>query len=236
LREHLAWAKKHYEIIRLSDLVRELQNGNAAQRNRLAITFDDGYRNFLDCALPILADLQIHATLFVPAAKVGGFNEWDAGRQGYPRLSLMTFAELSTLPEDLVEIGSHGLNHLPLHRVPFDVLEAEIKDSQSILEQKLGRPVTLFSFPHGYHCDEGRRGKTSYGLKLFEEAGYNAACTTRWGRFNSAHNVFALHRVGIDHTDTLKDFQNKLAGYYDWLATKESLARWVRKVRSRLTY
>ena len=229
LRSQLAWAMEHYEIVALGELVKGLQDEPPLKRNQLAVTFDDGYRSFLDCALPILVDLRIHSTLFVPAAKVGGFNDWDAGKRGYPKLPLLTFNDLRTLPEDLVEIGSHGLRHLPLNRVPPDILEKEVKDSRSILEHRLGRSVTLFSFPHGYHCDEGRRNNRPNGRQLLEEAGYHAACTMRWGRFNSTRDVFALRRAAIWPGDTLKDFENKLGGYYDWLVLKESFARWLRK-------
>ena len=235
LREHLKWAKEHYEIVRLRDLVRGLRSSDPGQKNQLAVTFDDGYRNFLDCAIPVLVELRIHATLFVPAAKVGGYNEWDANRPGYDKMPLLSFPELKSLPGDTVEIGSHGLNHIPLHLAPLETLEKEIRDSRDILEQGLERLVTLFSFPHGYHCDEGRPGNASGGKQLLRDAGYTAACTMRWGRFNSARDAFALHRVGVGPADTLMDFKNKLTGYYDWLTAKESLARWVRGTRARLT-
>jgi peptidoglycan/xylan/chitin deacetylase (PgdA/CDA1 family) len=44
-----------------------------------ALTFDDGYVDFADAALPILARRGLHATLFVPGGLLGATNAWDLG-------------------------------------------------------------------------------------------------------------------------------------------------------------
>jgi hypothetical protein len=115
------------------------------------------------------------------------------------------------------------------------VLEKEVTLSRTILEQELGRPITLFSFPYGRHWTDCRR-KFPDARLLFEEAGYLAACTTRWGRFNILKDLFALRRIGIWPSDTQLDFKQKLAGHYDWLAGKEDAVRSIRRLVSGLRY
>ncbi|HST04785.1 MAG TPA: polysaccharide deacetylase family protein, partial [Chloroflexia bacterium] len=46
-------------------------------KKRMVLTFDDGTRDFVDNALPVLQELDITATLFIVAGKVGGRRDWD---------------------------------------------------------------------------------------------------------------------------------------------------------------
>ncbi len=228
LCQQLEWTKQHYELVKLGDMVENLRGRIPSSKDQLAVTFDDGYRDFLENAVPVLLDLEVPATLFVPAAKVGGFNDWDADNRGYERKSLLTFSELSNLPEELVDIGSHGLDHRPFHTMSLKEIERQLTESRSLLEQHLGQAISLLSFPHGRHYDHEMRGTKARGKGLLQDAGYRAACTIRWGRFNSADNLDALRRVTVSSEDDLKSFQDKLAGYYDWLVPKEFCARKVR--------
>jgi len=53
--------------------------GEAESQELTSITFDDGYVDFAELAVPALQARGLHATLFVPAACIGGINEWDRG-------------------------------------------------------------------------------------------------------------------------------------------------------------
>jgi peptidoglycan/xylan/chitin deacetylase (PgdA/CDA1 family) len=64
LYEQLKYCKEHFHIVGLDDYFA----GNFAPgKMNIAITFDDGYLNNLELALPVLEDLQIPATFFVTA-------------------------------------------------------------------------------------------------------------------------------------------------------------------------
>ncbi len=64
LYEQLKYCKEHFHILGLDDY---FQGNFEPGRMNIAITFDDGYLNNLELALPVLEDLQIPATFFVTA-------------------------------------------------------------------------------------------------------------------------------------------------------------------------
>jgi len=66
---------------------------------------------------------------------------------------LMSWPELKALDPDLVTIGSHTLTHPILTRLDAPGLEREIGGSRRLLEERLGRPCTLFCYPNGSHDD-----------------------------------------------------------------------------------
>jgi peptidoglycan/xylan/chitin deacetylase (PgdA/CDA1 family) len=221
-REHIAWLKERYAIVSLSELVDSLSLPRGCGEDMVSITFDDGYVNFAELALPVMKEYNVHATVFVPSGKVGQYNDWDEGRDDFAKMPIMSYEELEKLPKDSVEIGSHGISHSKLDRLPRHEALREIVRSRLDLEQNLGRPVHFFSFPYGGYpfrqgMNDGHNGKDAL-------SSYAAACTIRWGRFNSYAERYALRRVGIWDSDTFDDFIDKVLGYYDWIAIKENLA------------
>ncbi len=58
------YLKKHYRIVALSQMHRELKEGHAVPPT-MAITFDDGYRDLYTHAFPVLRRLQIPATIYL---------------------------------------------------------------------------------------------------------------------------------------------------------------------------
>ena len=58
-----------YDVVPLRTAVEAL--GQPQARQMASITFDDGYHDFSELAVPVLKRLGLHATLFVPAGKVG---------------------------------------------------------------------------------------------------------------------------------------------------------------------
>jgi peptidoglycan/xylan/chitin deacetylase (PgdA/CDA1 family) len=90
-------------------------------------------------------------------------------------------------------IGSHTLTHPNLPNAgPSDACR-EIRGSKARLEQELGVPVTMFSYPNG----GAERYMTSEIAALVREAGFEAA-TTSWNGFAGPHSdLFALERVQV---------------------------------------
>jgi peptidoglycan/xylan/chitin deacetylase (PgdA/CDA1 family) len=60
----MAHIARHYRVLSVEELVARLQDGRVP-RNALAITFDDGYRDNLTHAAPILKRLGLPATVFL---------------------------------------------------------------------------------------------------------------------------------------------------------------------------
>ena len=212
LERQLVALKTRRRVVPLVEAVRLL--GRPEASGLAAITFDDGYRDFAELAVPALSALQLHATLFVPSAWIGKTNVWDAGYAA--ERAIMTSHELRQLDPSRVTIGAHGLTHRRLARLEVSILHEETASARKILEDICGHSVTLFAYPYGQADDFDESAE-----RAVEDAGFLAACSTRFGRGSSPEERFRLRRVGIMPGDSIEVVERKLDGAYDWLAWKE---------------
>ena len=221
-RQLVALARRR-RVVPLRDALESL--GRRESGGLSAITFDDGYRDFAELALPVLRAKRLHATLFVPAGWLGKSNGWDAQR---PQRGILAARELRELDEDRVTIGAHGLTHTRLLGLPAKQLEAETSVARRLLEDACGRAVTLYAYPHGQRDDFDVSAE-----RAVADAGFVAACSTRFGRGSRPTERFRLRRVGIEPGDSLARVEQKLDGAYDWIASKEALGVLVRGAQRR---
>lgn len=138
-----------YRLVGLTEALDLLDSGVRTDP-LVALTFDDGYANFLDAAIPVLAETGASATLYPAVGHLGGPAQWLgpwAGAFG----PLLDWSQLTEVAAAGVEIGNHGLLHHPLDVLPPAQLRNEIMTSRDRLEQALGRPIRSFCYPHGYH-------------------------------------------------------------------------------------
>lgn len=222
--QQLAALSKRRRVVPLVEAVTSL--GRPESADLAAITFDDGYRDCVELALPILRAERLHATLFVPAGWIGKSNAWDAER---PRRNILTARELRVLDADTLAIGAHGLSHARLSRLPTTKLKAETATARTILEDACERPVRLFAYPYGQRDDFDQAAEAAVA-----DAGFIAACSTIFGRASAPDERFRLRRVGLEPGDSLTTVERKLDGAYDWIASKEALGAFSRRLR-RLT-
>ncbi|MGJ5896869.1 polysaccharide deacetylase family protein [Streptomyces niveiscabiei] len=154
----------------------------------IGLTFDDGYTDFVDRALPVLRAHGMNATLFVLPGRLGGDNAWDPLG---PRKPLLTADGIREAAAQGVEIGSHGLTHVDLTKADDATLAAETAESRSRLQNLLKTDVTGFCYPYGT-IDER-------AVTAVRDAGYAYACAIDPGPLNGVH---ALPRVHIGQNDT----------------------------------
>ncbi len=191
--QQLRWLSRWSNVVPLEETLR------AESRRSIAITFDDGYRDNLTVALPLLEKFRLPMTLFVTA----GF----LGRKDF--LSKEELRELSRHP--LVTIGAHGLWHRHFNRLIPDDARFELVESRRLLEEITGQTVDLLAWPYG-ECNAELEA-------LSAECGYRASWSV-WKGTNSAHSRW---RVPLGRKDDLVRFVAKASGVY--ASTK---ARWHR--------
>jgi len=171
--------------------------------HHVAVTFDDGFKNFYECALPELVKRGIPATMFVITDVIGK----TFGPDGYAE-EVMSLEQIRALPESLVTIGSHTLTHPLLPSINLDQAKREIALSRAKLEEQLHRRIVLFSFPYG--------GFNQKLVEMCHEAGYQRIFSTLpHFAFREPHE-FVTGRVPVDPTDWPLEFRLKLAGAYRW--------------------
>lgn len=144
--------------------------GQGCTDRLVAVTFDDGYRDFLTGALPVLAETGAGATLYVSVGHLGAYAEW-LGPHAPAFGKLLTWAELGEVAAAGVEIASHSLVHHPLDVLPAAQLREEITRSKGELEQRLGGPVRGFAYPHGYNGAKVRAAVLAAGHDNATEVG-----------------------------------------------------------------
>ncbi|MER6249195.1 polysaccharide deacetylase family protein [Streptomyces griseorubiginosus] len=154
----------------------------------VGLTFDDGYADFLDHALPVLTSHGFGATLFVLPGRLGGENAWDPLG---PRKPLLTADGIREAAEAGVEIGSHGLTHVDLTQADDVTLKSEIVESRALLEELTGTQVGGFCYPYGTLDQRA--------VDTVRDAGYRYACAIDPGPINGP---LALPRVHIGQQDT----------------------------------
>lgn len=157
----------------------------------VGITFDDGYRNVYENALPVLHAHGFTSTTYFVSRQVGGYNLWDAERM--PRDDCMSLAELREWAAHGQEVGAHTLDHVRLGDLPPAEARRQIEGSKAELEDMVGRPVEAFSYPYGSHND--RVAETA------REAGYATATTTVKAKATAADDPMRLPRLTAKRTD-----------------------------------
>ena len=173
----------------------------------VAITFDDGYLNNLQHALPILKRNGFTATCYAVSNALGGWNQWDA-EKGIPRKALMDRAQLREWLAAGMDVGAHSRNHLDLLLQDDKTALDEIAGCKSELESALNVEVRHFCYPYG-HFNEPHR-------KMVEQAGYASATTVQRARVLASDNVYALPRVLVAQATNWAQFLAKITtGYED---------------------
>nr|WP_296069314.1 polysaccharide deacetylase family protein [uncultured Actinoplanes sp.] len=189
LREHLAALHAGgWQTLTFSEAVARLRDPARAGHGRpaVALTFDDGFADFLD-ALEILREHRASATLYVPTAHVGRRAGWLTGSDA--DRPLLTWAALTDIQDTGVEIGSHGHQHAALDLGPPDRIEQDLLTSRLMLEDRLGVPVTTLAYPYGHHTGKTRRAAL--------RAGYGNACTVTGLAATSGDPVLAMPRLAV---------------------------------------
>jgi peptidoglycan/xylan/chitin deacetylase (PgdA/CDA1 family) len=193
----------------------------------VAVTFDDGFENILENALPELEKRGVPSTLFIPTELLGQYPPWlttaaDQNRYG----KLMSANQLRRLPSDLVTIGSHGMTHCLLPSLNEESAKRELSESRVKLEKLLNRKVTLFSFPYG--------ASNQHLVQWCQEAGYERVFTSSPVVAYANPKEFETGRVWAEPTDWPLEFRLKILGAYRWLPWAFALKREVLSFKRRL--
>jgi peptidoglycan/xylan/chitin deacetylase (PgdA/CDA1 family) len=187
----------------LDDGLDKLREG--ALGRHVCVTFDDGYRDNLENAIPVLRDLGIPATIFVASGMIDGTAPVSWYRQPPPLLSWDELREISQ--GGLVAIGAHSRTHPALPKLPDEEAWGEVAGSRADIEKRTGRPVTSFAYPSGLY---GERE-----VRMARDAGYRVAVTCAPGANGPGQRPHELRRLIVGPRDDLTMFEAKLTGLLD---------------------
>lgn len=144
----MLYLKRHnLRGVSMRELYLALNAGEAT--GLVGVTFDDGYEDFLDAAVPTLEKLGFSATVFVVAGMLGSENNWEHGGGPRPRLKLLGADGVREVSDRGMEIGSHTVTHPRLSGLDSETLIHEVEDSRQMLTEIVNAPVEGFSYPYG---------------------------------------------------------------------------------------
>ena len=203
--EQMSWLERHgLRGVGIGSLVDAMCAGR--QRGLVGLTFDDGYVNVLEAAVPELLRHGFTASMFILSNRLGGANEWDKG----PVWPLMSADQVRELAAAGMEVGSHGATHQRLDGADADQLEAEVSGSREILGELLGAPVRGFAYPFGLMDAAAGRA--------VRDAGYDYACTVATPR--SELGLMALPRIYVGQRDDARRMATKRLLFRGYVAVK----------------
>lgn len=196
----MRFLKEHkYNAIPLEEMVSLVKNKKKIPPRTLIITFDDGYKDNYSYAFRTLKKYKIPATIFIITGEVG-------------RPDRLSWEEIKEMQGSrLISFGSHTLSSTPLIDIkPDEEIKRQIFESKKILEEKLGQPVTTFSYPQGRFNAKIKQ--------LVKDAGYSLAVGTFPGKRFANDDLFLLKRLRIsENAGNLFVFGFEISGYYTFL-------------------
>ena len=189
----IRWLQERFDIVPLAEAQHRIDSGS----NRwptVAITFDDGYADNCNFALPLLLREKIPFTYFVTTQnlceRTPFLHDLKAGQPLQPN----TPEEVAELAAAGVEIGAHSQTHVDLGQVKnTEELEREIVDCKAVVESLVKRPVRYFAFPYGQ-----AKNITRKAFRMAFAAGYAGVCSAYGGYNFPGEDAFHLQRIHGD--------------------------------------
>ncbi len=194
-------SKWGFQFLSLDEFARVHTGSLPLPPRSVLLTFDDGYRNCITHAFPVLQERGIRPVIFLHTTRSGA----ELGTN----LELMTWEDVRGV-QRAVDIGSHSHSHPVLRTLQEDELAEDIAQSTLICERELGvRPIS-FAYPGG-----------KYNHRVIEavrRAGYTMAFTIRHGLVRPHDDALQLRRIGITkHTSDVELYAHAI-GVGEWYA------------------
>ena len=197
LEEQLAFLRENdFYSLAIEEWAAAGSENRAVPGHPVILTFDDGYVDFAEHAVPLLERYGFRAEVFVVTGLAGATNAWEIEWSG--RDPLMDWSTLTALPEHTVRIGSHTHSHRRLVALSSADALRELVNSRATLEDHLGRRVSSLAYPYGA-ADEAIQ-------RLAGAAGYDFAYTTHEWWAYLARNLLKLPRLEVQRGQSIADF------------------------------
>ena len=187
----------------------------------MAITFDDGYQDFLTNAFPVLEERGFPVSVFLPTEYIGEHTREFKGKR------CLTWDQVRRLSRAGVHFGSHTATHPQLYSLPDTNQEEEVRRSKVEIEDRLGVAVDAFSYPFAFPQHDARfRARLR---AILESCGYVYGVCTVLGRVRHGDDRFFARRLPVNTLDDARLLRAKLEGGYDWLHGIQYVAKALRR-------
>lgn len=223
-------------MVPLNSVVEGLGSTRSNKKPQVAITFDDGYADNFEHALPALANHGLAATFFVTTGFVGR----DAAVLSYLRklratdapIEPMSWEQVRALADAGMEIGAHTHGHPNLADIAPAQVAHELGDSRRELEDRLESAVLGMAYPFG----KPGRHFNRHVVRIAKEAGYLYAAAAFSRGVRSGDSPFAFPRFFATR-DSVASLSEKVFGAWDRLGwVQENTPAWMLRLMSGTRY
>jgi peptidoglycan/xylan/chitin deacetylase (PgdA/CDA1 family) len=178
-----------FHVINLAQLEQYLYHSHPLPRKPVLITFDDGNRDNVTIALPILRKYNFSAVEFIPGSFIG--------TEG------ITPEEIVTLDSAGWDIGNHTFSHRKIPNLSPEDQRDELQRTNKLLERILkGKKVRYFSYPVGKY--------NQTAINTLKSEGFALAFTTESGWVDQDTDPFMIPRVSVGPATNLELFKAKV--------------------------
>lgn len=215
--DQMHWLKGHAQVVSLGNLVDLLSERKALPERAVALTFDDGFLDFHDCAAPILQKHSLPATVFLPTAWCGKTNSWPGQPSWVEPQPLMDWTQVAELSRRGIEFGGHSVSHASLTDIPAAQMEKEVCDCKNAIAEHTGSVARFFCYPYGKWNDSVRRAVKQH---------YAGACSTAAGVLDQNSDIFSLPRVDAHYVRNPSWFRSMFTRrFLTYVATRRLIRR-----------
>lgn len=216
--EHLNWLRANTTIVSFDRAFEVLAN-ESARGPHVVITFDDGYADNYEFAMPLLLKYKVPATFFVTTGLVArdryAVERCEMLRKApFNDIRPMDWLQLREMSELGMAIAAHTDTHPNLALMPRRAAVRELTISRERLEQELGSAVLSMAYPFGKPgCHF-----TEETMSAAEEAGYQRAAAVIYRSIRTTDSPFAIPRFTIAR-DSVETLREKVLGWWDILGS-----------------
>jgi len=164
-------------VTRCGDYLSLCAGGNELDRDKVLLTFDDGYSSQVETLCKLGREKGVGAVVFVVVGSVGkrGYASWSA---------------LRDLANEGYGVQSHGYSHSVLTSLDWGSLKEEMKRSREELQERIGQVVWGLALPQGFY--------NTRVLLAASEEGYRICFTSRYGtgiRYHTRSSTILVPRI-----------------------------------------
>ena len=175
------------QVVPLSE-VRQLVGGIVPTKPTVAITFDDGFRNFYEYGFPILRGFGFSATVFLVTDHCCKNNSWSSQPSSVERRPLLRWPVIKEMSTAGISFGSHTRMHPDLEVISMRDVEKELVISKKTIEDAIGSSVDALAYPYGTYNER---------VKNLAQAHYALACSTTLDFARSDSDIYGLERLDM---------------------------------------
>lgn len=189
-REHMQYLHDNgYRTLTLNEFTDIFEGRAEAPAKAVLLTFDDGYTDNYETAMPVLKEFGFHATLFMSPGMVGqeGYIDWEQARE---------------LQKNGWDIQPHGMTHPSLPKLSAADQTREIVEARRLIEEKLGTAADIYCYPYGQYNRET--------LDILKNNGFRYAFTIEQGKTAPGQHPYKLTRIFVNGEEKLSALIYKL--------------------------